>query len=437
MLAFTPSRTSMLLFGGCLTAVLALRVGLTARRTLGDPAGWTAAILLVLAPLIQVNTRTIMADMLVAVFCFEAIVAYGRYLDRVTMRDAAAFGLFASLAILTKYNALALALLPPLALVWSGRWDLSRRGSFWLPAGVVLFLCGPWYLWNYSLVVWASEPYPSLDLAAGALAANCTELLRLAGWAGAPMALVGVAVFAMPLRRYAGGIWIASGALILAVLIFDSLVYPTVETRYLCVAAAPLLLLGSGGAVWVGSRWASGRWRWAGATLLILAALPPALQVPKVETTGYDSLALRLTETPSPTRRILVSGDVVAEGTLISEVASRDERPGLQVLRASKMLVHRTGNGAEVELRYRSPEAIRRFLDAAAVSIIVMDEARGYFSPHHRLLRTAMQQSATEWKQLPSEPGGLIIYERLGPVNRNPAPIRIEMPSTLNETLGG
>src|SRR5690606_26597094 len=56
------------------------------------------------------------------------------------------FGLAASAALLTKGLGGSLAVVPMLATAACGRWTLLRRWDFWMPAGVVALLAGPWYL---------------------------------------------------------------------------------------------------------------------------------------------------------------------------------------------------------------------------------------------------------------------------------------------------
>src|SRR5207249_5074802 len=112
---------------------------------------------------------------------FIATLFFWRYLKTENARDSLLFGVLASLAILVKYNALSLALLPLFALLLTRRFRLVRKFSFWLPAVVVMLLCGPWYVVQWHLVQYAMEPKPGLADIPPAMWANTVSMIKLIG----------------------------------------------------------------------------------------------------------------------------------------------------------------------------------------------------------------------------------------------------------------
>ena len=110
-----------------------------------------------------------------------AMAAYARYLERERTADALVFGLCAAMALLVKYNALALALVPPLCVILTGRHYLWRSKSLWLPAGVVLIIAGPWYLIMRHLALYAADMGTRTPTLMRALAVNAKNMVVVAG----------------------------------------------------------------------------------------------------------------------------------------------------------------------------------------------------------------------------------------------------------------
>lgn len=105
-----------------------------------------AGALLTSIPVVQMLSRDVMSDVLLGITTFLALLSLGRFLDTEDTKYSCWFGIWASLAILTKGLALFLVLVPPIAVVLTRRYHLFIRFSFWLPALIVAVLCGPWYL---------------------------------------------------------------------------------------------------------------------------------------------------------------------------------------------------------------------------------------------------------------------------------------------------
>ncbi|MBV1799999.1 glycosyltransferase family 39 protein [Siccirubricoccus sp. G192] len=160
MLLAGTSRSAMLLLSAFITAASATtlyhaaasRLGRAETPWLGRAAGAAVACVFMLCPVVQAQTGMLMLDVLTALLCLLAMLAFAQFMDTARIRDAVLFGLVAGAALMTKGNAACLALLPPLAILIGRRFDLLLRPSLWLSAVVVLVVAGPWYWFTYSLV---------------------------------------------------------------------------------------------------------------------------------------------------------------------------------------------------------------------------------------------------------------------------------------------
>src|ERR1700687_2702375 len=121
MLIVSQSKLSALVLSGLISAILGGAIGSIVARRTGIASGIAVVLFYVLTPLVRENASAVMVDLFVALLDFAAALAFARYITNPSWRWAAGFGLIASAAILSKGNGLALALLPPLALVLNNR----------------------------------------------------------------------------------------------------------------------------------------------------------------------------------------------------------------------------------------------------------------------------------------------------------------------------
>src|SRR6185436_2606957 len=122
-LPFSPSRTSVLLLMAALGAALATLLFRAVRDEVGGVPAATAAVLLPALPLVQRSSGMVMAEIPLALLCFVAMMALGRFLDHGRARDVVLCGVATAVAVLTKGNAFALGLAAPLALLLTRRWE--------------------------------------------------------------------------------------------------------------------------------------------------------------------------------------------------------------------------------------------------------------------------------------------------------------------------
>lgn len=257
-LLFSPSRVSVLLLMALLTTLLAVTVHLAIRSEFGPKAGIAVGLLLLALPLTQIYRKMIMAEILVALLNFCAVLCFGRFLNSEKWGDAGAFGICAGLAILTKGNGLVLAFVPPLALLFSRRFHLLARPAFWCPAVIVLVFCSPVHWLTMDLIrnTW-QEQAPSLTFTIAAIPYYSYHLAKVGGIGFSLLAAIGfVARIIRPGqgRRGVDGKWAAAGALLLSVWGFHFVVPVSLEARHLIPVVPALLMFLVAGIAWAAER---------------------------------------------------------------------------------------------------------------------------------------------------------------------------------------
>jgi hypothetical protein len=383
--------------------------------------------------------------MLCALLLLAATLAFARYMDSERTWHAVLFGVLASAAIMTKYNALALALLPPVALVAARRWRLVRRGNFWLMALVVAVLCAPWYLVQRNMVRYASEPVPTGNAWMAASRLNLLEIATNIGVVALPLIAIGLAVRVV--RRPADhALWCSLFALAVVLWVFHSILYPISESRYLLALLAACALFAAAGLHWVvttipwprSATFASRHWLAAGAVvaMALITFSPP----PRRERGFGDAASLVLPRLTSPHAAALVSSDPLGEGAFVARAAEHQLAERSFVLRGSKLLASDTWMGLNYSVRYADGASTLEALDQARVAYVVVDDASR--DPHHRLLTEAVSTSARwtlerEMRVGATRAGPVRIYARRHPLPPGAPRFELQTEYSLGRNLRG
>ena len=441
MVLISPSKVSVLLMLGGITALLAFLLFRTVERRFGFAAGICAGLLLISAPIMQQSTNLVMVDSSVALFSFLAIIRFGRFLESARWQDSAMFGIWASAAILSKYNGVALAFVPPLCAAFTGRWDIMRRGSTWLAAGVVFVICGSWYLPMWRLVAYAAEPTPRFGTVLPAMWANTAAL---AGIMGIPLLIVAGTGIVLKLRRGRTtpirnqGIWIPAAALIVSCWAFHSITTQDPEPRYLLPALAPLILFLTAGIHGLSHRFRVPAALLAfGLSVLYAAGSFTLMRTPHL---GYAEVASDISKQRDPGLGIILAdGAAESEGMAVSEIAIRDRRPDHYVLRGSKVLARSTWMGAKYHPLHQTPEQVLQALDAAGVAAVILQTDAPAGIPHHRLLADALHSATATWTRWSDRAwvhaeGNLMVYRRIRPI-QGPFCLDLSLEETLHHNM--
>jgi 4-amino-4-deoxy-L-arabinose transferase-like glycosyltransferase len=409
MAPFGGSVASALLLMAVITAATAVLLVRISQPLLGLPIAASIGAVFLIAPLTQKYSRAVMAEMPLTLLVLVAAIAFARYLSTRRAGDAVWFGLAAAAAILTKPNGLALALLPPIAIALARRFRIVAERAFWIPALIVLILCGPWYVLTARLASngWSTSYDPSW-LLRNPITSNAVDTL---GLLGVPMLLLAGAGVWLSLSGPAGTEEIKArdytavmAALGLSTWIFISVIVPVRGDRHLLPLLPPLLFF-SGVACRRIVKLASVPRRTALAVVVAVVAIAPvvvaALRLaPKYDTGTGAIVAAIESDRELDGGAVLVSSEGFGEGTFIARLAESDRGRRHRVLRASQVLATSNWGGADYQLAYATPEDVDAALRRLGVAAIVVDmrPSPGPDTVHHQQLVEMLSRFPAHWQ---------------------------------------
>ena len=407
-LPFGASRASVITLMATLSALLAALLFFATRRTHGLPIALASALLLLALPLVQVYSGAIMTEIPLALACFAAVLAFGKFLDTGANRYCMLFGAFAVAAMYTKGDGLALALVPPLALLITRRWSLLKRPVLWGTGIAVGLITAPWYLLTLDRVsnTWVGTSGTTLQYAQEAVPFYLATLFGMGGPIVGVIGLGGlVATIFSPARLNIG---VAAVGLLAGALAIHGLIPSSTSERHMVMAAPALMLFFATGLrlLLTCIRRLPDRAATAGIAVSVLLLTASYISAtPHKEWSGFEHAAKKITSDELlASRAILVSSESVVDGILIAEAAMYDARPGRIMLRADRILSRSDWLGQNYFLFYDDTESILRVLDAVPVALAVVDTSvpENDLRPHHKLLRDALIQSAPDWTRIES-----------------------------------
>jgi 4-amino-4-deoxy-L-arabinose transferase-like glycosyltransferase len=328
------------------------------------------------------------------------------------------FALFSGATILTKSSGGFLALVPPVAILISGKWRLVKNFSFWIAPVIVGLLCAPWFIMTRDFLTKGFEGYMKPGLVVTLMELSKGVLGNLL-WI-TPFVLYGAWV---GLRRAhsVSGLVVVCLAQPVALLTFQALAPVDNEPRYLMSLLPPLLILG-----------ALGMRRIADSFVVLKPALAINLLIALSVGSFVGRAATDFRATPEnplrPLARFLISGSHKAilvpadiEGSLIAEICSLTrDRQARFLVRPNKLLAHGNWLGTISQPRYESKEEMQHFFDKVPFSLIVVRMDLYPKMPRHAILVRDMVLAFPEhWKNVASFRGfsPSARYEVYEPVN--------------------
>lgn len=407
--AFTPARASILLLMAVLTAITALAVAVAVRREFGWAAACFGAVLFAVFNTTQQFSSMVMTEIPVALFSTLAVLSFGRYLDHQRPRDSIAFGLFASAAILTKGSGIVLALVPPLAILLTGRFDVVRRASFWYAVPLVLVLAGPWtYMFRDIARAGWEEPTISLRYTQDAVTYFPRHLLLAASPIVTVLALIGAAFTLHLVRvRQASAVWAAAAALVFSTLLFHMIVPASLDYRHLTQALPAWAMAATAGvvAVYRALLVRSPRLTWV---VLIVAAIGLAHTASNLTTKrgrGFGAVVEQIVERREYTQsRFMIASDATGEGMFIAEAAMRGAEPIIK--RGSKMLAQQEWHGGNYTAKVHSAADVFAELAKERIRFVVFDDSNPntFETAHTRVLRETAESAPDRLARIATYP---------------------------------
>ncbi|HEY1206368.1 MAG: glycosyltransferase family 39 protein [Bryobacteraceae bacterium] len=383
-------RVQALLVVAAATAGTASVICSLVRKRAGLVAGFCAGLLFLSLPEVQRWLCAVVADNVVTFFCLAAAACLIRYFEAASFRSALGFALCAGCAILTKYSAWFLCVLPFAALVALRRFDLLRKRSLWTQPIAIGATVGPWAIWTAKFIT--RVPAWPLGSVPGRLGAFSLEAVRILPPVLAVAAAVGLLLLALR-----PGIWKADLAVlvffVLGQIAFLSIAPPAgVETRYVLPVAGAVLVLAFAG--WQAAleplTRRGGAWAQAVPAFCLALTLPFAATHLRAYSRPPRYPIRNVVETIMANRawdgkRILVASDL--EGPIIAEFAIQDRpRPGHWLLRPSKVLASSNWYGSEYSSFFHSAEDLGAWLKEGHLAVIIWHQRHGELRPHEVFL---------------------------------------------------
>lgn len=403
MMLFSTSRASIRLEIAFTTALLAYSVYREGRRWFaGDSAPILAGLLTLCIPLVQRYTDEEMSETLLTLLCFWSVIYLARFLDTGRWQDNALFGLYFSLAVLTKGNGWLLAGVAGLAILLTRNVRLVLRRQFWIAPAIVALLCVPWQLLTLQIAErgWVGEKTPHYTFTA--FREFGLILLQLAGIGLAGLAVLGIAVTVLGpvLHRAVESRPAVMFSLILCTWVFHTLVPAGVEDRKMLIAVPAAVLFIFGGGFWLADRLAFGQrfedWRRPAVAIAGACAFAfGVFAIPYQTHFGFVEAARFIMSRPDLRHdTILISDNSVGEGLLVSEIALRAPQPSNVVVRGTKALANVDWAGTTYRCLYSTPQQVLQAIDDLHVNLVVIDTFRGTRDlEHNQLLRQALEDT--------------------------------------------
>jgi hypothetical protein len=447
---FPTSRPSLLVLIALINAITALVLYRALAPRLGTLCAGAAGAGFLCMPLVRTYSNMVMAEAPLALFTLLAVLAYARFLSMGRWRDSACFGIWASLAILTKGNAWALAGVPVLTLPLTGKYRSVASIRFWLPAGIVAVACVPYTLLTMSMVAnsWdrSSAGLTFTKMAVPLLAQRFVSSI------GVPLTVLSTigAGFALARRKQLDNLNVCLCALIVATFGLHVLVPISVEARYLFMAVpAVVSLAAAGGSQLLDLLAPANRVRGllAGAAVLLACCTGDYQQARPADHLLRDAAVSIAADGSLADSVVLVSSSSEREVAFVAEMAEHDRRRFDHiVLRAGKQLATMDWRGENYALLYQNTRDLRTALMSVPVDVIVLDTTAWKQIPHHELLLDMIHDNQNEWEQIrtidtdakagvPKEQ--ITIYRTRARQPKRARKIKIDLRDKINRVIAG
>jgi hypothetical protein len=415
-LPFGVARPIMLLEVQLFVALTGLLLYRQLAPRLGVVFAWLTGALLMASPLTQYVASMVMAEAPLALFSFLSVLAWVRFRESETVRDALLFAGWAVVAILTKGNAWMI----PMAVaadILLGQWRLLAKRSFWLAVLLIAGVCLP-YTWITMHIVQQGWNQTSVPDPAFLMASLRVHTGFVAGILGLPLFLIAflgvVARVLLPAfrRRPIEGFWLVMALYAAAIIVFHAAVPTSIEPRKVYQIAPVVCLFAAAGLETLASAFARGAnplpWRAAlAAAGALLFAFTGFHLLPPFAPGFSAAIQTLLARQDTAGAAVLISSTPVYqdfEAALISEWAERRRDSGTYLLRGSKFLSYPDGTSQD-STRFTAfvstAPALEARLAAVPVAYVLLDTVpASHPYPHHDLLRTTLFNDSQLWERI-------------------------------------
>lgn len=371
------------------------------RQRSGMALGVCAGVLYLSLPVVRQWICAVMVDHVTAFLCIAAAFLLLRYLKGPGLWNGTFCAVLCGCAVLSKYSAAYIVVLPFIAIVILRRFELLRKPSFLVQPLIVALIAGPWILWTRRLAFYG------LPSEREALTATRAWSFLLAAFRIFPPVLLAVVVLGLIALLVRPKAWreefvvlglLCAGHLTLLIV---SPVGP--EARYVLVPAAVFLIVSFAGWTELLRVSTSKSRQIAGVAWIVFTVLFVSWQfshLAQVPQDGIRSVAALVMKEPAPAgRRIVVPSGL--EGPTIAElVAQSRNRPNDYTLRPSKILAHADWFGRNYASLFATPAQMMEYFQQHPVNLIVLNESMEA-SPqtHERIMDEMLREYPLSWRE--------------------------------------
>jgi putative flippase GtrA len=403
-LLFGIGRMQSLLVPAACAATSAWLVFRLLRPSIGAVASACAGAIYLSVPEVQAWYCAAMVDHMTACLCVATSVCLLAYLKRPKYKNGIVMAFLCACAVLSKYSAAYIVVLPGATILLSRRFSLFRRPSFLIQPVIVALMVVPWVLWTKGLT------YYGLPAARPALTAGRAALFLTENFAIFPPVLMAVVIAGLIALMILPSRWREDvGVLALAYAGHLSLLFLSnvgAERRYLLAPIAFLLVISFAGWGEALSRvrvprryYATFRASVAVLTAAFLLVYCGRYERPKqypiqpiVETVLENRLYAN--------QRVVVPSDL--EGPFIAGfVAQERGRISLHTLRPRKLIARSDWFGENYAPLFHTPEQILECLRQNGAGVVIWHERpEAAQRPHERLLGEMLRRYPRVWHKV-------------------------------------
>jgi 4-amino-4-deoxy-L-arabinose transferase-like glycosyltransferase len=375
------------------------------RKRCGLVIACCASFVFLSLPEVQHWFSAVMTDEMVAFLCLAAGVRLLIYLERPTAGNAVFCGICCACAVLTKYSAAYICVVPVATCLLLRRFDIMKKPSFLILHATFAAVAGPWILATMhgmatGLPSVQSDPVTTRIVSSACIAFSVFPLPLMI------FVLLGlVALILLHTTWHADVVVIALLFVGSFSLVIASPVDP--EPRYFLGTAAALLALAFAGWAAALNRTNASAVVSALAVVLTIAFMATHLGAyPRTPNSPIGSIVRAVISNPAwAGKRIIVASDF--EGPMIAEFAVQDHaRPGYMLLRPSKLFSDEDWFGKRYVSRYDSVQKLAAsFTRKNPADLIIWHSRPSYvLRTHERLMEQMLNGNSLSWRKSASLP---------------------------------
>lgn len=413
-----PSPAAALMLSAFVAGLPALAIVWALSRLGHAKVGLALATIYSIMPLVIDGDRHILLDQPLALVVALGTMSWAAASERPSWWRFLLFAALAAFAPLVKGNGALIALVPAIDIALTGRWRLLRHPALWVSAALAMLIVAPWYWLSFKISAGGFNYAPGPEYAWLALRTNIAASWANIGAAGLLLALVGLFSVFREHSLLETRIARLSLSVVLATLIFQSLIPAALEPRYLAPMLPWLVVLAGIGLLTLA------RYRMFPAVGLAILMTIPAVVALWSLAAKTDIGAPRIAkEIVGRGGLWLVDARAGGEGAIIASVAYADDRHHTTwIARASQWLSSSDFMGRDYRLLTKRPEEAKAVMDriGAAGAVSIADRNR-YAYPHSPVLTRAVQNAefVTGHRPFATGSGTVLLAQRIAPVRPN------------------